>query len=143
VLFESMTMAPVARILLIDDDPTLAELLDIGLSEQGYEIAGALTSDDGLKSITTSRPDLVLLDIGLPHTNGVEVLKQIRSVDPTIRVIMVTANRDLRLAREALLMGALAYVDKPFDLAYLGRVVAMALRSETKRPDDLTETDLS
>jgi len=130
-------MAPVARILLIDDDPTLAELLDIGLSEQGYEISGALTSDDGIRSITTSRPDLVLLDIGLPHTNGVETLKLIRSIDPTIRVIMVTANQDPLLAREALRTGAFAYVDKPFDLGYLGRVVAMALRSETKRPDEL------
>ena len=131
-----MTMAPVARILLIDDDPTLAELLDIALSGQGYEISGALTSDDGLRSITTSRPDLVLLDIGLPYTNGVETLKLIRSIDPTIRVIMVTANQDPLRAREALQSGAFAYVDKPFDLAYLGRVVAMALRSETK-------TDLS
>ena len=60
------------------------------------------------------------------------MLKQIRSVDPTIRVIMVTANRDPRLAREALLMGALAYVDKPFDLADLKRMVALALRSETE-----------
>src|SRR5437870_13375735 len=108
-----MTMSSVALILHSVDDSTMADLLDIDLSEQGYEIAGALTSDDGLKSITTSRPDLVLLDIGLPHTNGVEVLKQIRSVDPTIREIMVTADRDPWLAREAPLLGARAYVDKP------------------------------
>jgi len=54
------------------------------------------------------------------------VLKRIRSIDPTIKVIMVTASTDALLAREALQLGALAYVDKPFDLAYLKRVIAMA-----------------
>ena len=54
------------------------------------------------------------------------MLKRIRSIDPTIKVIMVTASTDALLAREALQLGALAYVDKPFDLAYLKRVIAMA-----------------
>ena len=87
-----------------------------------------------------SRPDLVLLDIALPDVNGIEVLKQIRSIDPTIGVIMVTASKDALIAREALQLGALYYVDKPFALAYLRRVVAMALQPETKRPDDHSMT---
>ena len=85
-----------------------------------------------MKLVSVSRPDLVLLDILMPGLNGIEVLKRIRSITPTTKVIMVTGNADLRLAREALELGAVAYVDKPFDLAYLKRVVAMALRSKTE-----------
>ena len=59
---------------------------------------------------------------------GIELLKRIRSISPTTRVIVVTGNQDPLLAREAFQLGARAYVDKPFDLAYLKRVVAMALR---------------
>ena len=59
--------------------------------------------------------------------NGIELLKRIHSIIPTTRVIMVSGNTDPVLAREALELGALAYVDKPFDFAYLKRVIAMAL----------------
>lgn len=82
-----------------------------------------------------------MLDILLPGgMNGIEVLKRIRSIDPTSKVIMVTGSRDPLLAREALELGALAYIDKPFDFAYLKRVVAMTLRPETTHPDDHPRT---
>lgn len=83
----------------------------------------------GLKDFTLSRPDLVLLDIALPGgLDGIELLKRMRSINPTSRVVMVTGNTDPALARQALELGALAYVDKPFDFEYLKRVVAMALQ---------------
>jgi DNA-binding NtrC family response regulator len=136
-----MASVPVARILVIDDDPEVVELLTSYLREEGYGVSGALTIDEGIKFVTLSRPELVLLDILLPGgMNGIEVLKRIRSIDPTIKVIMVTGSRDPLLAREALELGALAYVDKPFDFAYLKRVVAMALRPETAHSDDHPRT---
>jgi len=120
---------PAARILVIDDDPEVVDILATTLREEGYGVFGVLTSDEGLKHVIVSRPDLVLLDILLPGgMNGIEVLKRIRSINPTTQVIMVTGSKDPLLAREALELGALAYVDKPFDFAYLKRVVAMALR---------------
>src|SRR5262249_12644190 len=83
-----------------------------------------------------SGPDLVVLDIGLPGgPSGLEVLKSIRRVNPAIRVIMVTGNTDPERARKALELGAIAYVDKPFDCDYLKRVVAMALRGGAKTTD--------
>ncbi len=130
VPFEPMMRAPVARILVIDDDPEVVDVLVTCLREQGYGALGALTSDDGLRLITRGRPDLVLLDVALPGMNGIDVLKRIRSIDPTLRVIMVTGSKDPLLAGEALQLGALAYVDKPFDLAHLKRIVAMALRPD-------------
>ena len=136
-----MVRVPVARILVIDDDPEVVDTLVTCLCEEGYGVSGALTGDEGLKLVILSRPDLVLLDVLLPGgMNGIEVLKRIRSINPTAKVIMVTGNTDPLLAREALELGALAYVDKPFDFDYLKRVVAVALRPEITQPDDHPRT---
>jgi DNA-binding response OmpR family regulator len=128
---------PAGRILVIDDNPGVVDILAAHLRAEGYGVSGALTGDEGLKDFILARPDLVLLDITLPgEMNGIELLKRSRTIDPTGRVIMVTGNTDPASAREALELGALAYIDKPFDFAYLKRVVAMALRPETGRPDE-------
>ena len=119
---------PAAKILVVDDNPQIVDIVGTYLRQEGYGVLGALTCDEGLKLAILSRPELVLLDIGLPGTNGIELLKRIRSLSPTTRVIMVTGNSDPVLARETLELGALAYIDKPFDFAYLKRVIAMALQ---------------
>jgi DNA-binding response OmpR family regulator len=132
-----MMKVPAARILVIDDTPGVVDILAAHLRAEGYVVSGALTGDEGLKDFMLVRPDLVLLDITLPgEMNGIELLKRIRSINPTGRVIMVTGNTDQASAREALELGALAYIGKPFDFAYLKRVVAAALRLETGRTDD-------
>jgi len=124
-----MANFPAARILVIDDNLGVVDILATHLRGEGYGVLSALTGAEGLKDFILARPDLVLLDITLPgEMNGIELLKRIRSIDPTSRVIMVTGNADPALAREALELGAIAYVDKPFDLAHLKRVVAMALQ---------------
>ena len=127
-----MVNVPATRILVIDDNRDVVDILVTFLRGEGYGMLGALTSDEGLKLVSVSRPDLVLLDILMPGMNGIEVIKRIRSINPTTKVIIVTGNADFRLAREALELGAVAYVDKPFDLADLKRMVALALRSETE-----------
>ena len=121
---------PAVRILVIDDEPNVVDILVTLLGQEGYHVLGALTSDEGLKLFILSHPDLVLLDIALPGMNGIEVLKRIRSIAPTARVVMVSGVADPVRAREALELGALAYVDKPFDSPYLKRVVAMALQGK-------------
>jgi len=122
---------PTARILVIDDNLTVVDILATALGEEGYGVLSAVTSDEGLKLFILSQPDLVLLDIALPGMNGIDMLKRIRSIAPTARVVMVSGTADVMLARLALELGALAYVDKPFDLAYLKRVVAMALQDKS------------
>src|SRR5947199_5676222 len=108
-----MVRVPVARILVIDDDPEVVDTLVTYLREEGYGVSGALTSDEGLKLVILSRPDLVLLDVLLPGgLNGIEVLKRIRSINPTAKVNMVTGNTDPLLVREALERSAILYVDK-------------------------------
>ena len=125
-----MMKVSAARILVVDDELAVVELLVSLLKEEGYEVSSAVTSDEGLKLFTLSRPDLVLLDIALPGMSGIEMFRRIRSIDPTARVVMVSGVADPVRAREALELGALAYIDKPFDFAYLKRVVAMALHDK-------------
>src|SRR6266852_6368483 len=120
---------PTARILVIDDDPAVVDTLVTLLGEEGYGVSSAVTSDEGLKLFILSHPDLVLLDIALPGMNGIEMLKRIRSIAPTARVVMVSGVDPTR-AREALEVGALACVDKPFDLATLKAIVAMLLQDK-------------
>lgn len=133
-----MVGSRVARILVVDDNPDLVNILTTSLREEGYRVLGALTSNEGLRLAILSRPELVLLDIMLPGMNGVDMLKRIRSLNPSARVIMLSGNTDPLLAREALELGALAYVDKPFNCDYLKRVIAMALRPESASPGDTT-----
>ena len=128
---KAVMKVPTARILVIDDDPAVVDTLVTLLGEDGYGISSAVTSDEGLKLFILSQPDLVLLDIALPGMNGIDMLKRIRSIAPTARVVMVSGTADVMLARQALELGALAYVDKPFDLAYLKRVVAIALQDKS------------
>ena len=125
-----MVKVPTARILVIDDNAAVLDILVTCLGEEGHEVSGALTGDEGVELFASACPDLVLLDITLSGMNGVEVLKRIRSIDPAAKVVMVTGNPNSPLTREALELGALARVDKPFDLAHLKQVVTMALHTE-------------
>jgi len=79
-----MTKVPTARILVIDDNPEVVDVLATCLREEGYEVLGAPTGHEGLKDFILSRPDLILLDIALPGgMDGIELLKRIHSINPT------------------------------------------------------------
>jgi len=90
-------------------------------------LSTALNGADALGAILRSRPDVVMLDINMPRMNGVEVLKDIKQIDDSIAVIMVTANEQVTMAAEALRSGAFGYVPKPFDFRYLDHMLATIL----------------
>jgi two-component system, response regulator, stage 0 sporulation protein F len=115
------------RLLAVDDEAPVLEVLSEYFSTQGYAVETASTGPDALEAARRFRPDLVLLDIRMPGMDGVEVLKKLRELDPSLAVIMVTANEDMALARETLKIGAFDYVAKPFDFRYLDRAVSAAL----------------
>src|SRR5436853_1748426 len=122
-------MAPsdLGRILIVDDEQSVREVLAEYFTEQGYEVATAESGKRALSVLPEHRPDLVLLDIRMPEMDGVETLKRLRQVAPAVSVIMVTANEDVALARATLKIGAVDYVSKPFDFAYLERAVMAGL----------------
>jgi two-component system response regulator (stage 0 sporulation protein F) len=120
-------MSPLGRILVVDDEAPVREVLSEYFTTQGYTVDAAASGNDALAAVRRARPDLVLLDIRMPGIDGVEILRRIRELDEDLAVIMVTANEDVVLARETLKLGAFDYVAKPFDFSYLDRAVAAAL----------------
>ncbi len=123
-----MGMTPLARILIVDDDREIVDLLREFLERNGYAVDSAANGREGLSRIVAARPDLVLLDIRRPDMDGMRALQLAQAIDPTLAVIMVTGNADIELARETLRAGAVDYVAKPLDLEYLARAVAVAMR---------------
>jgi DNA-binding NtrC family response regulator len=111
------------RILIVDDEPLIIEVLSEHFKKT-YDIETAMNGTDALAAVLRHRPDLMLLDINMPRMNGVEVLKDVKKIDESIAVIIVTANEQVALAADALKSGAFGYVPKPFDFRYLDHMVA-------------------
>ena len=118
-----MTDTPRRRLLVVDDEPLILEVLTEHFKGD-YEVETALNGADALGAILRSRPDVVMLDINMPRMNGVQVLKDIKQIDDSIVVIMVTANEQVAMAADALRSGAFGYVPKPFDFRYLDHMLA-------------------
>ena len=97
------------RILIVDDEPLIIEVLSEHFKAH-YDIETAMNGTDALAAVVRQRPDLMLLDINMPRMNGVEVLKDVKKIDESIAVIMVTANEQVSLAADALKSGAFGYV---------------------------------
>lgn len=103
------------KVLIVDDEPNIVISLDFLMRQQGYETR---TVDDGLRAVDEAvdfRPDLVLLDVSLPGQDGFEVCRELRAkLDPTLKIIMLTARgRETEVAK-GLALGADSYVTKPF-----------------------------
>jgi DNA-binding NtrC family response regulator len=116
-----------ARLLIVDDDVGFLVGLKATLVGLGYQVDRSSHGADALMAIRLVRPDVVLLDIRMRGLSGVEVLKRIRTMDPTIPVIMVTAADDPVLIRETREIGAYGYLVKPIEESRLTRMVAEAV----------------
>ena len=118
---------PLGRILVVDDETPVREVLTEYFSTEGYAVESAGSGAEALSAVRGGRVDLVLLDVRMPGLDGVQVLRKIREFGSGVPVIMVTANEDVALAKETLKLGAFDYVAKPFDFDYLDRAVAAGL----------------
>jgi DNA-binding response OmpR family regulator len=120
------------RILIVDDDQRIVQLLSDWF-KHAYAVDIAVNGGEALAIVRRQRPDLALLDIMLPGMRGIHLLKEIKRIDPTIAVIMMTGNDNVGLAAETLENGAASYVLKPFNLPDLDRLVADVLASPPPR----------
>ncbi len=132
-----------SRILLVDDDTRLLSLLERGFRVEGFEVLAATTGADCIALARAQRPDVVVLDIGMPDTNGFEVCRQLRlTVDAP--VIMLTARDDVEDKVRALGLGADDYVTKPFAFDELvARVRAVMRRRSPEHADRLAFADIT
>ena len=125
-----------SRVLVVDDDPALAEMLGIVLRGEGFEPAFVADGDAALGAFRRERPDLVLLDLMLPGTDGIEVCRQIRA-ESVVPIVMLTARSDTVDVVLGLEVGADDYVVKPFKPRELVARVRARLRT---REDAVPET---
>src|SRR3954451_2945470 len=130
----------VTRVLLVEDDQDIAEPLARALGREGYEVGSAGGGRGALQTVLDAPPDLIILDIGLPGMNGLDVCRHVREARPQVPILMLTA-RDGELETVAGLdAGADDYVTKPFRLSeLLARVRAMLRRSA---PAELVASDV-
>jgi len=123
-----MSAAP-PKVLVIDDEPPIRKLLRMGLTAQGYEI---LEAPNGKKSLELlgQKPDLVILDLGLPDIQGLELLRMIRARDESVPIVVLSSRGDEAGKVQALDLGADDYVTKPFGMDELLARMRAALRHQ-------------
>lgn len=125
------------KVLVIDDEPQILRALRINLSVRGYEVLTTATGASALHLAAEKRPDVVILDLGLPDMSGIEVLEGLRGW-LSAPVIVLSARTDSAEKVEALDAGADDYVTKPFGMdEFLAR-----LRAAVRRADAASETDV-
>jgi two-component system, OmpR family, KDP operon response regulator KdpE len=125
----------VAHVLVVEDDPAIRSALIRSLGERGHAVSSAADAMSGLREAIESRPDIVLLDLGLPDLDGTELLRMLRAVSD-VPVIVATARDDDASVVRALDVGADDYVVKPFSAVTLdARIRAVLRRAETPEAD--------
>jgi DNA-binding response OmpR family regulator len=131
------------RILVVEDDKKVASFLEKGLREEGYAVDVSHDGTDGLVKAHVHEYDLVLLDIMLPGRSGLEIVRDLRSRERTVPVLMLTARDDREDVVMGLDAGADDYLTKPFGFdELLARIRALLRRGGSARPDRLLYDDV-
>jgi two-component system KDP operon response regulator KdpE len=124
----------VTRVLIVDDEPQILRALRINLQARQYEVMTAADGTEALHAAAAERPDLVVLDLGLPDLDGVEVIRSLRAWTP-VPIVVLSGRTDSRDKVDALDAGADDYVTKPFSVAEL----LARIRAVTRRKTPLEE----
>jgi len=131
-----------AKVLVIDDDPSLLRALRLGLCAGGHEVASATNGEQGISQAALVSPDVIVLDLGLPDVDGLTVCRRIRQwSDVPIVVLSATDAEDRKVA--ALDGGADDYVTKPFGMAELEARIRTAIRHRRTDPDEQQPAEIS
>jgi two-component system, NtrC family, response regulator AtoC len=117
------------RVLVVDDDHLLTTSLESVLTHCGYDVSVCSQGTEVMTTINDVQPDVLLLDIYLGDTNGIDVLRMVKAHDTTLPVVMITAYSDVKLAVEAMKLGAEDFVVKPLDIDQLEVILSKALRT--------------
>ena len=123
-------MAEKAKVLVVDDHNGVLESFKEILRIKDYEVSGFSNGKEALESMKTAKYDFAFVDLNMPEMDGIEVLKRIKELDPSVEVIIVTAYASEESFANAITLGAMEYLRKPF---LMGEVYALAERALRKR----------
>lgn len=118
-----------STVLVVDDEILIRKSLSRVLREKGYAVEGASTGTDGLEKVASVRPQVMILDMRLPDTDGLSVLRRVRQMDPLVQVIVITAFGDVQSAVEAMKLGACDFLRKPYEKEDIELAVEAAART--------------
>ena len=132
-------------ILVVEDEPEIVEIVQLNLEAAGYRVVGAEDWVEGLRQIRALRPDLLLLDLMLPGTDGWRALEEVRADPATtdLPVVVLSCEKTDRTILRALFDGAADYVTKPFDPSVLEAVVSLAIAKAHRERPSGTEPPVS
>ncbi len=122
-----MTGIP-TKVLVVDDEPPIRKLLRVGLETQGYDLYEAESGARARRLAREARPDLIILDLGLPDTSGQDLLRTWRAEGVTVPIVILSSRTDEAGIVQALELGADDYVHKPFSMGELLARIRVALR---------------
>ena len=125
------------RILIVDDELSIREFLEILLVEEGYQVTTARSGAEALEKINDKDFHMVISDIQMPKLNGIEVLKRVKEISPSTEVIMITAYASAESAVEALKCGAYDYITKPFKVDEIKLILQKAFEKITLQNENI------
>jgi DNA-binding NtrC family response regulator len=121
------------KILIVDDEPFNLDVLEQELTDRGYAIVRARSGSEALQKVETVAPDLVLLDYMMPGMSGLDVLRALRDSDSDVPVVMITAHGSIEVAVQAMKLGAIDFVVKPFEPEHIVLAIQKALEHQRLR----------
>lgn len=127
-----------ARILVIDDEDSMCNFMEIMLTKEGYEVASTTSGIDGVERLRGQNFDVVIADLSMPEISGMEVLSEIKSFKGDQEVIMMTAFASVETAIEAMKQGATDYVTKPFKVDEIKLVIEKSLNRKNLITENAT-----
>ncbi len=123
-----MSAANETPVLVVDDEPPIRRLLRTSLSANGFHVLEAANGRDGLAAIEAQKPEIIVLDLGLPDIDGLDIIRTLRAGGNRTPIIVLSSRGEERIKVEALDAGADDYVTKPFGIAELIARIRAALR---------------
>lgn len=127
-----------SKILVIDDDTSFCVMLKTFLQKKGYEVTNAFTAKEAEEAIKNQVFDVVLTDIRLPDSDGIQILKSIKEVSQKTQVILMTGYTDIKTAVSAMKMGAYDYVGKPINPDEILHTIEQSLKKKADKPDTVS-----
>jgi two-component system KDP operon response regulator KdpE len=122
-------------VLVVDDEPAILRAAQVAFGAQGFEVVVAGTGTQGVAKASATSVQLIVLDLGLPDMDGLEVIRRVRAVDPHVPIIVLSAWEDVDTKIRALDLGADDYVEKPFSMPELLARIRVVLRRRTAADD--------